>query len=208
MKEAERKALEAQINPHFLYNTLNVITSLAKIHKQEKIQQISVRLGKLLRNAIDNRDAEVTLKESFSLVESYLTIQHIRYGEKLKTSLYLDPSIEDVHTPKLIIQPLIENAIIHGLEMKMGEWIIEVEAKRVDSTIIIRVKDNGIGFDTSLLSVIAKENSPHVGLYNIQRRLYLRYKEQASFNILSKIGNGTEVTIILYDSEKEVSDEL
>ncbi len=90
----------------------------------------------------------------------------------------------------------------------MGEWIIEVEAKRVDSTIIIRVKDNGIGFDTSLLSVIAKENSPHVGLYNIQRRLYLRYKEQASFNILSKIGNGTEVTIILYDSEKEVSDEL
>ena len=66
------------------------------MNKQEKIQQISVKLGKLLRNAIDNRDAEVTLKESFSLVESYLTIQHIRYGEKLKVSLFLDPSIEEI----------------------------------------------------------------------------------------------------------------
>ena len=203
VQEAERKALEAQINPHFLYNTLNVITSLAKMNKQDKIQQISVKLGKLLRNAIDNRDADVTLKESFSLVESYLTIQHIRYGNKLKATCYLDESIEDVKTPKLIIQPLIENAIIHGLEMKMGEWILEVEAKRVEETIVIRVKDNGIGFDTSSIDSLTTESSSHIGLYNIKRRLFLRYKERATFNISSYAEKGTEVTIILYDKERE-----
>ncbi len=199
MREAERKALEAQINPHFLYNTLNVITSLAKMNKQEKIQQISVKLGKLLRNAIDNRDAEVTLKESFSLVESYLTIQHIRYGEKLKVSLFLDPSIEEIKTPKLIIQPLIENAIIHGLEEKMGDWIIDVHASKAGNNIIIRVSDNGVGFDTTNLDEIVDQDSSHVGIHNIKRRLFLRYKENASFSIHSSKDEGTEITMILYD---------
>ena len=194
VREAERKALEAQMNPHFLYNTLNTITSLAKINNQKQIQLISIKLGKLLRNAIDNREAEVTLKESFSLVDSYITIQHIRYGDKLTCSLVLDPSIEEIKTPKLIIQPLVENALVHGLEMKMGKWNIEVSAMRVSQSIHIIVKDNGVGFDTKQFD---SNSGDHVGIENVKRRLYLRYRDKAHFMVESTIGLGTTATIII-----------
>ncbi|MDC7246518.1 MAG: sensor histidine kinase [Sphaerochaetaceae bacterium] len=199
VREAERKALEAQMNPHFLYNTLNTITSLAKINGQEQIQLISVKLGKLLRNAIDNREAEVTLKESFSLIESYMTIQHIRYGDKLNCTLHLDPSIEEMKTPKLIIQPLVENSIVHGLEMKMGEWLIEVTAQRIGGDIHIVVKDNGIGFD---VHKIKPDSSSHVGIGNVRSRLALRYKDRSHLKIESEPGKGTTVTIIIKEQKE------
>lgn len=199
LREAERKALEAQMNPHFLYNTLNTVKAIAKLHGEQEILTITTRLGKLLRNAIDNRDADISLRESFSLVESYLTIQRIRFGEKLRTIVELDERIADVRTPKLLIQPLVENALIHGLEPKTGVWRLTVRGELKDKGIIITVADNGVGIpgETASGNLEDSGSTDHVGLSNIHRRLHLRYGSKGRMFIDSKVGEGTLITILI-----------
>jgi two-component system sensor histidine kinase YesM len=194
---AERKALESQMNPHFLFNTLNTIKALARLHNEEEIYTISVKLGKLLRSTIDNHQSESTLAESMALIDSYLTIQTLRYGEKLKTELYLDERIAQVKTPKLIIQPLVENAIIHGLEPKLGTWSLVVRVELIDGRITITITDNGVGFDEKRLpdNLENLANSGHVGVYNVYRRLVLTYGDDLLFSIKSRPGVGTTVRI-------------
>ena len=199
LAQAEKKALLAQMNPHFLYNTLNTITALAKRNRQKEIELISVKLGRLVRDAVDNTSEEATLGASFSLIESYITIQRYRFGEKLKAELFLDPSLTDTLTPKLIIQPLVENALVHGLEEKLGEWNLEVTAIRREGNIIITVQDNGAGFDTSILETFGT-GSEHVGLQNIHQRLRLRYGDHVSFSVVSRPGEGTLATIQIEES--------
>ena len=195
--EAERKALESQMNPHFLFNTLNTIKALAKMHGEEDIYTITIKLGKLLRSTIDNHESECTLKESMALIDSYLTIQKIRFGEKLHVHSELDPTCEMVKTPKLIIQPLVENSIVHGLEPKAGDWNIEVLVWERSGMIYITVKDDGVGFPPGTLPDDLDDlaNSTHVGVYNVYRRLTLRYGKKMSFSIVSKEMEGTVVSI-------------
>ncbi len=195
--EAERKALESQLNPHFLFNTLNTIKALAKMHGEEQIHTITIKLGKLLRSTIDHHESECTLKESMALIDSYLTIQKIRFGEKLHVKLELDPSIEMVMTPKLIIQPLVENSIVHGLEPKAGEWNIEVRVQEQNGRIYLTVKDDGVGFPPGTLpdNLDDLANSTHVGVYNVYRRLVLKHGKKMSFSIVSKENEGTVVSI-------------
>ncbi|HZJ88417.1 MAG TPA: sensor histidine kinase [Sphaerochaeta sp.] len=197
LSDAERKALESQMNPHFLFNTLNTIKALARLNDQEEIYTISVKLGKLLRSTIDNHQSESTLAESMALIDSYLTIQKLRFGEKLVAELYLDPRIAEVQTPKLIIQPLVENAIIHGLEPKLGAWHISVRVASEDGRVHITVADNGVGFPAGTLPDDLDElaNSGHVGVYNVYRRLYLTYGSDLSFSLDSTVGVGTVVKI-------------
>lgn len=195
--EAERKALESQMNPHFLFNTLNTIKALAKMHGEEEIHTITLKLGKLLRSTIDNHESECTLKESMELIDSYLTIQRIRFGEKLHVTTELDPVCELVKTPKLIIQPLVENSIIHGLEPKAGDWNITVLVTERNGWIHITVEDDGIGFPQGTLPDDLDElaNSTHVGVYNVYRRLVLRYGKEMNFSIKSEWQKGTVVSI-------------
>lgn len=195
LREAERKALEAQMNPHFLYNTLNTVKAIAKLHKEEEILTITTKLGKLLRNAIDNRETETTLRESFSLVDSYLTIQRIRFGEKLHVITELEEAIAEVKTPKLIIQPLVENALIHGLEPKIGVWRLSVRAQQIQSNIIITVADNGVGFSPNPQTIFEPSSENHIGLYNIHRRLQLHYGDTAGITIDSAVNEGTTVIL-------------
>ncbi|MBI9100045.1 MAG: histidine kinase [Spirochaetaceae bacterium] len=116
LRVAERKALQAQINPHFLYNTLNTIKSIAKLEGVDQITSIVTQLGKLLRNTIDDEKEMVSLKDSLDLVESYLSIQKIRFGERLNYEISAPEELREQQIPKLILQPLVENAVIHGLE--------------------------------------------------------------------------------------------
>lgn len=203
--EAERKALESQMNPHFLFNTLNTIKALAKMHGEEQIYTIAIKLGKLLRSTIDNHESECTLKESMALIDSYLTIQKIRFGEKLRVKTKLDPACEMVKTPKLIIQPLVENSIVHGLEPKSGDWNIEVLVQEQNGRIYITVKDDGVGFPPGTLpdNLDDLANSSHVGVYNVYRRLTLKYGKQMSFSIVSKEMEGTVVSISFPMGEDE-----
>ena len=197
LSEAERKALESQMNPHFLFNTLNTIKALARINNQEEIYTITVKLGKLLRSTIDSHESEATLADSIALIDSYLTIQKLRFGEKLVTSIHLDPTCAHIKTPKLVIQPLVENAIIHGLEPKVGNWFLAVRVEAVGRQIQITIEDNGVGFDRTTLPRDLNElaNSTHVGVYNVYRRLSLAYQNELEFSIDSTVGKGTIVRI-------------
>lgn len=185
------------MNPHFLFNTLNTIKALARINNQEEIYTITVKLGKLLRSTIDSHESEATLADSIALIDSYLTIQKLRYGEKLVTSIHLDPTCAHIKTPKLVIQPLVENAIIHGLEPKVGNWFLAVRVEAVGRQIQITIEDNGVGFDRTTLPRDLNElaNSTHVGVYNVYRRLSLAYQNELEFLIDSTVGKGTIVRI-------------
>ena len=124
---AELKALQAQINPHFLYNTLDAIKWLAKLNNIKEISVIATRLGKLLRNSINSEGDISTVAESLDLIESYLEIQKIRYRDKFETTINISPEITDCRIPKLLLQPLVENAIIHGLEGKIGKGSLQIK---------------------------------------------------------------------------------
>ncbi len=197
LREAERKALESQMNPHFLYNTLNTIKAIAKLHDEQQILTITTRLGKLLRNTIDNHESEATIRDSISLVESYLTIQKIRFGEKLHVLIDVDEQILDIKTPKLLIQPLVENAIIHGLEPKIGDWKITIRGSYRMGMVKITISDNGIGFPLGTLPENLDDlaDSSHVGVYNVYRRIKLKYGEAGSLRIHSTPDAGTLVVL-------------
>ena len=193
LAEAERKELEKQLNPHFLFNTLNTIKALAKLHGEDEIYTISIRLGKILRSSLNNRDSECTIEESVNLVESYLIIQKIRFKDKISYSLNVDDSILNVKTPKLIIQPLVENSIIHGLEPKTEAGRLDINIRDNEDRIEIEIIDDGIGFEPKDLKEL-QENG-HVGLYNVIRRLELKYSYSLVFSITSKKEKGTRISI-------------
>ena len=192
--EAERKVLESQMNPHFLFNTLSTIKALARLHGEDQIYTIAVRLGKLLRYSVNNHRSDDTVKESLELVESYLMIQRIRFGDRLTYSIACPEELMETKIPRLIIQPLAENAVIHGLEGKTGEWNLMIDVSEKDDHIIIKVQDNGMGFDSPPDFESLMENG-HTGLYNIRRRLELRYRDDFSFDIKSEKGRGTTISL-------------
>ena len=205
VREAERKALHAQMNPHFLYNTLNTVKAIAKLHGEQEILMIVTKLGRLLRESIENRETEQPLSQSIALVENYLAIQKIRFGEKLVTSIEVDPRLNDLMLPKLVIQPLVENALIHGLEPKTGTWRLAIRCSVVDSWAVITISDNGIGIPKGMLPENLEElaNSEHIGLYNIYRRMQLRFNTSFSFRIDSIEGEGTEISIAVRRDREE-----
>ena len=194
--EAERKALESQMNPHFLFNTLSSIKALARLHGEDEIYRITIRLGKLLRYSIDNHSPDATIRESLDLVECYLMIQKLRFGERLSYGISVDDSLLDLETPKLILQPIVENAVTHGLEEKIGGWNIWITIRKTGGRLQMQVCDNGIGFQ-SIPDMKDLEHSQHTGLYNVYRRLELKYGGSFSLSIASRPGEGSVITIVL-----------
>lgn len=198
--EAERKALESQLNPHFLFNTLSTIKALARLHGEDQIYTIAVRLGKLLRYSINNHASDATIKESLELAESYLMIQKIRFGDRLHYSISCPENLLDVQIPRLIIQPLAENAVIHGLEGKTGQWELSITVEEKEGKIRIMVTDNGLGFNPDIITEDLMQEG-HTGLYNIRRRLELRYGKSFSFTLESEEGQGTTAMLELPTGE-------
>ena len=182
LRIAERRALQAQINPHFLYNTLNTIKSLAKLNETEQVTKIVTEFSRLLRHSIDSRDDTVTIRESFELVESYLVIQKIRYGSRLSYSVRCEPEILSFPIPKLIVQPLVENAVVHGIEKKIAPGRIDVSAWKEEDRIFIEILDDGPGLDREMAPMDKGENCG-VGLENVCRRLMLTYGEKSRFTM-------------------------
>ena len=198
--EAERKALESQLNPHFIFNTLNTIKALAKLHNETEIYTISLQLGKLLRSSLKNHSSTCLLSESIELTKSYLAIQKIRFSDRLTYTIEThDTPCDTILTPKLIIQPLVENAVVHGLEPGMGGVTIEIDIKKVLNNIYISIKDNGCGMDNPELfnDMSQLEDSGHVGIYNIYRRLQLRYGNNFTFEVKTGPNEGFKVNIVI-----------
>lgn len=198
LREAERKALQAQINPHFLYNTLYTIKAIATLHGEKQILEIVTSLGKLLRNSISSASDELPLSESLDLVRSYLTIVQIRFPGRLTYRINIEKGLEQFVTPKLIIQPFVENAVTHGLEPKIGEWKIRITIYASGGRTVVCIQDNGVGYEKSHSSLEERE---HIGIENVRRRLALFYQEEADLKITSSTGVGTVVRMILPDKE-------
>ncbi len=201
--ESELKALQAQINPHFLFNVLETISWEARMSKNDTIYKMISSLGQLLRVHLTfNSDEKIKLREELEYVEFYLYLQKMRFREKLYIDIFIsDESLLDYYLPKLIIQPIVENAVVHGLENKVGKGYLSIFINKNFDCIEIKVSDDGIGFDTNLVNIDcekydnAGKGRKHIGLINVNKRIKLVYGNDYGISVESKVGEGTRVII-------------
>lgn len=201
-KEAQLKALHSQINPHFLYNTLDSISAIAVIHDVPLISNMSKMLADLFRYSISHGEKMVTLREELDQVTRYLEIQKIRYDNKFELVIDLDEGLDQYAIPKLSIQPIVENAIYHGLELRSDHGRISITARSIAEVVLIKVHDNGVGIPLDQLQRIqaaldAKSNEDHLGLVNVMERIQLHYGASYGIEITSEEGVGTTVVFKL-----------
>lgn len=203
LRLAELHALQSQINPHFLYNTLDSIKWLAKLNGIRDIEVIVIQLGKLLKNSINNQSEMTTVGESLEIIDSYLTIQKIRYSDRFEVRMAIDPSLRDCRVPRLIIQPIVENAIIHGIEKKIEPGRLTIKVSRAGTDLRIEVADDGVGIDAARLRQIQREleqdqrKVQNIGIHNVNRRIKLCYGENYGVSIQSEVGKGTTVVLTM-----------
>lgn len=206
--KTELKALRAQINPHFLYNTLDSIKWLVISSDIERATELTTALSTFFRIGLSGGSEEIPIREEVEHVRQYLFIQKMRYGDRLDYLIDVDSSLEPLRTPKLILQPVIENAIYHGLNKKEGNGFIRLKIKSEDNNAIIyEVVDNGAGMSPEALEELTKKiNEPiplntsdrnGFAIRNVNQRLKLSYGEQFGIFYTSKAGVGTKVTIRL-----------
>ncbi len=194
-QEAEYRALQAQINPHFLYNTLNGFIALNRMGEKRLLEKSIIQLTHLFQytcssNTLTSIDAEL------SFIHQYLELQSLKYDERLFFSIYIEPGTENILIPKLLLQPLIENSIIHGLEpsdKRMHIWIETaiLDCMQLGNFVFIHIRDDGCGFDMVKLEALR-----HIGLKNIENRLKY-HNPNNIFQIRSEAGKGTECIILL-----------
>ncbi|MBT2282260.1 sensor histidine kinase [Paenibacillus polymyxa] len=207
-REAELSALQSQMNPHFIYNTLESINMMAIRQKHAEVSDMVTALGKLLRYTIDKVDRMVPLGEELAFVQSYVRIQQVRYNGKLEVNYDIEEEITECVIPKLILQPLVENAVYHGIEGQEDGGMIWISALKFDHELLISVRDNGKGMTQAeideLNESISKQPSSQalrchagdsLGLNNIAQRLRLIYGEGGSLSIDGSPGQGLVITI-------------
>ncbi|MCF2717644.1 sensor histidine kinase [Paenibacillus sp. UKAQ_18] len=203
VKELELLALQNQINPHFLFNTLNVLSKLAILEGAEKTSDLIVSLSNLLRYSLQKLDKPVTLQEELDHIREYVTIQQARFRDRIRFDLHFDASVLQQQIPALTIQPFIENAFLHGVEDMESGAIIVLTLSRANEDVQIEISDNGKGMtEETRLSVLRLKgeaesgSSTGLGMQNVFRRLQLFYgKEEEMVEINSNIGRGTTITI-------------
>jgi two-component system sensor histidine kinase YesM len=222
-KEAEFSALQHQINPHFIYNTLELINMLAYEEKHQESCQVVTNLGRLLRYTVEQQTKPVLLKEEIKFVEAYLTIQGYRFNRELVVELNVEPRLERIQLPKLTLQPIIENAIEHGLPY--GKGTIRISVIQSDSRCFITIEDDGAGMDEVQVESLRKriyaleaksgltdnelfgERRKGFALRNIHRRVQLLYGEAYGLQIESDAGQGSRFSIVLPIGGQAAADE-
>lgn len=208
-RKSEMKALQAQINPHFLYNTLDSIIWMSEAGHNEEVVLMTSALAKLLRQSISNDREQIRLAEEIEYVRSYLTIQKMRYKDKLEYSIDVDERIMNVQIIKFALQPLVENAIYHGLKYKQTKGNLDIRGYRKGNRICLTVADDGAGMSEEELSRIfepkeKKEKSNGVGVPNVQKRIQLYYGAEYGISYISRKGEGTVATITIpFDGGRE-----
>ena len=207
-RKIELKALQSQINPHFLYNTLDSIIWMAEGKKYEDVLLMTASLARLLRQSISNEDETVLIGQEIQYVKSYLTIQKMRYKDKLEFEINVDPSINSVHIVKLVLQPIVENAIYHGLKYKESKGLLTVTGYQKNQNAVIEITDDGVGMDEETLNHIFEKHkvnyrSNGVGVYNVQKRLCMYYGKEYGLHYESEPGHGTTVTVTIPMEQEE-----
>jgi len=207
-RKNEMKALQAQINPHFLYNTLDSIIWMSQAGRKDDVIKMTSSLSKLLRRSISNPEEKVTIAEELDQVKNYLVIQKMRYRNKLEYEIETNGELEDRKVIKLLLQPLVENAIYHGVKIKEGKGLISIRVFQEYGNLCISVQDDGVGMTPEQLDHIYDEQKKDavgtgVGIYNVDKRIKLNYGEEYGVFFKSWQGAGTVATIVLpFENEK------
>lgn len=201
IKDAEYKTLQAQINPHFLYNALDSINWAAKVNGQKKISDIAESLGYLMRSSINMKESLITLEEELKVIKSYIIIQSHRFEERLVFNLDIPDHIMGCKVPKFVLQPLIENSIQYGLQQMIGVCEITVCGELCGDNVILTVVDNGSGMNQQYVEQLHSDTyeskGTGLGLKNIRERIKLLFGEPYGIKIDSELGKGTKVTITI-----------
>lgn len=197
-KESEMRALQAQINPHFLYNSLSLINWKAIETDQKDISKLTLLLSTFYRTALNRGKNVLSIKDEISNMNSYLEIQLMMHDYNFSVVKKIDEDILEYKTLNLILQPLIENAIDHGIDVKEnGEGVITISGHKEGSNILLSVEDNGIGMDEATAASILTKESKGYGVRNVNERIMLYYGEAYHLTVESKQGEGTKITICI-----------
>lgn len=205
LRMAQSSALQAQINPHFLYNTLDLIKWNAKLGNNDEVSKIAVLLGKLLRSMADFEHDIVTVEDELKMIDRYLEIQKIHHGESLVVSMDVNENVLPLYIPKLIVQPLVENAIVHGVDPQKHENRVEIKADIDSDYIFFTITDSGKGMDEETLQKLLSgklTGRTGIGLANVIKRSALYGDESCGVSVRSVPDEGTEVTLRLRPLEK------
>jgi len=205
LKETELKALQAQVNPHFLFNILSVITESALIEGADKTLSMVEKVSGLLRYSLSSFHKEVKLEDELEMVKRYIYLQSQRFGNRIKFEVNLPKNIPLMYMTCMTIQPVVENAIIHGLEQRVEGGIIKISLREEEKNLLIEVKDNGVGIDKKVLDKLFDEDNQRdhtghttgIGIKNVYDRLKIYFEQDNLLLINSEINIGTCVTIVL-----------
>jgi two-component system, sensor histidine kinase YesM len=207
LKKAELRVLQAQINPHFLYNTLDTIVWMAQSNKNEQVIEIVSALSKFFRISLSKGQDWITIAEEIERTRSYLTIQKMRYRDILDYQIEVEPGVQTNTILKLILQPLVENALYHGIKNKRQGGVIHVRAKMKNADeVLLEVEDDGIGFTPDKLAQLnaeLKDDSGDIrlesgfGIGNVNKRIRLYYGKQYGLSVKSELNTGTCVTLVI-----------
>jgi two-component system sensor histidine kinase YesM len=221
LKEAEIKALQAQINPHFLFNTLENINWMAQLNGVPEISETVSALAKLIDGSIGRGNRTITFREELEYIDNYMTVLKNRYENRLEVIKTLDEGLMEVKIPRLLIQPLVENAVKHGIGKSRRKGIIKLDAYREKGHIVFEVADNGMGMtqeeleslnlrlkkDTQILEVdSAAAARKSIGLENVNRRIKLLYGSSYGVEIESSYDEYTRVTVRIPDEQIQEGD--
>lgn len=198
-KDTQLKSLQAQINPHFLFNTLNTIASMAVIEESPNTEELIYALSDILRYSLKNSENMVELNTEVKNIEKYLFIQSSRYKDKIKYEIDIPEQIKKCKVPPMTLQPIVENAIIHGLEAKKEGGKLTILGKLLfDKYIIIEISDNGVGISSKRLDAIKNGNNSSndavgLGIQNVQDRLKYYFGSEFGISFQSTLNSGTQV---------------
>lgn len=197
------KALQAQINPHFLFNVLNSISALAIIEEAPKTQEVIFNLSNMLRYTLKKADKVVSIEEELKYIESYLALQKVRFGDRLNYQIDVSDNVKNQKIPFMSIQTFVENSIVHGLEGKEEGGIINIFSKEDEDSYTLCIKDNGTGITENILNGLKDEleyrygkDLDKIGINNVNKRMAKYYGDDYKIEIESKVREGTLVKII------------
>ena len=189
LKYSELKALQSQINPHFLFNVLNTMTSLIRTNP-EKAREVTIDLSNYLRYNLDNNVKSVELIKELNQVDTYIKIEKVRFGDKLNILYDVDESLYNFQIPSLIIQPLVENSIKHGILKKRDNGCVKIIIKKIGKDIEVIIEDDGVGIEQTIIDNLDKQIKENIGLKNVHQRLKLLYGEGLN---IKKLEQGTRI---------------
>ena len=207
LRRTELALLQAQINPHFLYNTMDTIIWLIEADKQQEAVEMVSNLSSFFRHSLSKGEDVISLAEEERHVRSYLQIQHARYKDIMEYTVDIDPKLHDAMLPKLTLQPLVENALYHGVKLKRAKGTIRITGRLEDGCVVLRVEDNGVGMTVERLaqlrSAMERQERVGFGLSAVNQRLMLQFGQEYGLRIDSEEGEGTTVTARIPYTRKE-----